>query len=65
MIFAESDRTCNIIQIQVIHIVGIYVIHHAVEFVHIFLLLVDPHIGEQIDVLQMVGADLHKHGQQQ
>ena len=60
MIFAESNAVCNLFQIQFFCIVLVYIIQQIIEFLNIFLLLIEPHIGEEVLRLNMVVAEFYE-----
>ena len=57
MIFTESARISNLLQIQFFCIVLVYIIQQIIEFLNIFLLLIGSHVREEVLRLNMVVAE--------
>lgn len=60
MIFTESARISNLLQIQFFCIVIVYIIQQIIEFLNIFLLLIGSHVREEVLRLNMVVAEFYK-----
>ena len=60
MIFTESARISNLLQIQFFCIALVYIIQQIIEFLNIFLLLIGSHIREEILRLNMVVTKFHE-----
>ena len=60
MIFTESARISNLLQIQFFCIALVYIIQQIIEFLNIFLLLIGSHVREEVLRLNMVVAEFYK-----